>query len=70
MGEAGQNARPPHSQQADAALGCDVLQHPRRQKGKVGNRESTGGAWCRPDPKDLNLLPKISDAVMLQISRS
>lgn len=32
VGEAGENAGPPHSQQADATLDCDVLQHPRRQR--------------------------------------
>lgn len=34
VGEAGEDTRPPHSQQADATLDCDVLQHPGRQRGK------------------------------------
>lgn len=47
VGEAGENARPPHSQQADAASDRDVLQHPRRQREKKdyiqsGHSESAG----------------------------
>lgn len=34
VGKAGENARPLDGQQADAAFDCDVLQHPRRQRGE------------------------------------